>query len=379
MTDSGALDRDLQYRQFDRNVVSFLMALRLLTYVEQVADHLRSEIHRGHWIDELPGASRIGAELGVNHTTVIDAIRLLEKEGLLVFQGAGRSRKIVLPEDISTPSLRIAILLYERLDLNVDYIVDLQHRLLDAGHAVTFSSKALIDLNMDLSQVKRLVNQTKADAWVIQAGSRDLLNWFSQQPTPAMALAGRRRGIPIAGVGPDKVPALKVAVQRLVELGHRRIVMLAREERRKPNPGLIERTFLEELEQWGIKVGTFNLPDWVESPAGLHQCLQSLFRHTPPTAMIIDEAALFIGVEHQLAKFGLLTPRNVSLICLDPSPDFAWFPHGVSHITWDSRPMVQRIVRWAHHVGIGKEDRRQSFTKAVLIEGGTIGPVLSGG
>jgi len=192
-------------------------------------------------------------------------------------------------------------------------------------------------------------------------------------------LAGRRRGIPISGAGPDKVPALQEAVKRLVELGHRRIVMLAREERRKPSPGFVERTFLKELEKWDIQVGPFNLPDWVESPEGLNQCLESLFHHTPPTAMVIGEASLFIGVERHLAEFGLLVPRDVSLICLDPSADFNWYRNGVSHIAWDSRQMVRRIVRWAHNVGRGKEDRRQSFTKAMFVEGGTIGPVPKGG
>lgn len=33
------------------------------------------------------------------------------------------------------------------------------------------------------------------------------------------------------------------------------------------------------------------------------------------------------------------------------------------------------VLRWVDHVDHGKEDRRQSFTNAEFIEGGTIGPV----
>jgi len=274
---------------------------------------------------------------------------------------------------MATPSLRIAILLYERAEVNVDYIVDLQHRLLEAGHLVTLAPKTLQDLNMDLNRVQRIVKQTKTDAWIVKAGSRELLTWFAEQQIPTMALAGRRRGIMIGGAGPDKAPALQEAVQRLVALGHRRIVMLSRKERRKPSPGQLERTFFTELEKEGIKTGAFNLPDWIETPEGLNQCLESLFRHTPPTAMIIDEVPLFIGVERQLAEFGLLAPRDISLICMDPSPDFIWYRQSVSHITWDSRQLVRRIVRWAHNVGRGKADHHQSFFKAGFVEGGTIG------
>ena len=108
---------------------------------------------------------------------------------------------------------------------------------------------------MNVDRISRLVRSTEADAWVIQSGSSEVLEWFAGQPTPAFALAGRRRGVGIAGTGPDKVPAAQIAVRRLVELGHRRIVMLAREERRKPLPGLMERAFLNELEALGIATG----------------------------------------------------------------------------------------------------------------------------
>jgi hypothetical protein len=45
-----------------------------------------------------------------------------------------------------------------------------------------------------------------------------------------------------------------------------------------------------------------------------------------------------------------------------------------AHVKWESRPMVHRIVKWADNVARGRDDRRQTFTKAEFIEGGTIGP-----
>ncbi len=350
------------------------MALRILTHAEQVAAHLRVELLRGRWTGQLPGAERLGAELDVNHTTISAALRLLEKEGLLVFRGVGRRRQILLPESIAPPSMRVMILLYEKSDGKYDYMVDLMHRLSDAGHVAAFASKSLLDLKMDTERIKRLVRKTDADAWIIFAGSQELLQWFAEQPKPAFALAGRRRSVRIAGSGPDKVSAERAAVQRLIELGHKRMVMLAREERRKPVPGLMERTFLDELETQGIETGSYNLPDWEDSPAGLYRCLNSLFEHTPPTAMIIDDVPLFLAVERHLARLGFLAPQHVSLICLDPSPAFTWYTPSVAHINWDSRPLVRRIVRWAQNVARGKDDYLQGSTKATFVEGGTIGP-----
>jgi hypothetical protein len=52
-----------------------------------------------------------------------------------------------------------------------------------------------------------------------------------------------------------KLPALRGVIQSLSVSGHRSLVMLTREERRKPNPGMIEQIFLDELENRGIPTG----------------------------------------------------------------------------------------------------------------------------
>lgn len=350
------------------------MAIRLLTYPEQVAAHLRTEIFRGRWTAEMPGADRLGVELNVNHTTISAAVQILENEGLLINRGVGRKRQIMLPDDTDPPVVKIGLFLYEKIEDRVDYIIDLKNGLQERGHTIAIPSRGLRDLNMDLKRISRLAKTTKADAWIIQAGSSEVLEWFAGQPTPAFALAGRRRGVQIAGTGPNKVPALQDSVRRLVQLGHERIVMIAREERRKPQPGLVEISFLDELNTLGIASGSYNLPDWDDSIDGFYACLNSLFRHTPPTALIIADLPLYLAAERYLSSLGYVAPGDVSLVCLDPSPVFEWFRPTVSHVKWDSAPMINRILKWADNVARGKTDRRQSFTKAEFVEAGTTGP-----
>ncbi|NNJ87156.1 MAG: substrate-binding domain-containing protein [Akkermansiaceae bacterium] len=76
-----------------------------------------------------------------------------------------------------------------------------------------------------------------------------------------------------------------------------------------------------------------------------------------------------------LAQRGLSAPRDVSMLCLDPSPCFTWSRPSIAHIHWQPRPLVSRIVRWADKVARGMEDLRNTSIKAELVEGGTIGPV----
>ena len=59
---------------------------------------------------------------------------------------------------------------------------------------------------MNIKRVARLVRNTKADAWVVMSGSREILQWFVEQDIKVFAFAGRRFEIPIAGVAPEKIP-----------------------------------------------------------------------------------------------------------------------------------------------------------------------------
>jgi DNA-binding transcriptional ArsR family regulator len=296
------------------------MPLKLLSHVEQVTEYLRNEIKRGRWGESMPGGFALKDQLGTSHSTVELALKQLEKEGLLLAQGTGKKRRIVMPKNATRGTLRIAIFLYEPGDRKVDYQLDLLHRLREAGHSAYFTSKTLMDLDMDPKKIARFVGKNNADAWIVVAGSRSVLEWFAAQPFPTFGFFGRIVSLPIASTGPKKTPAIQTAVQRLVALGHRRIVFITRAERRKPVPGFVEKAFITELEAQGIPTGSYNLPDWQETRAGFTQALDSLFQHTPPTALLISTSLLTVATLQYFSKRGIQAPRDVSLISTDPDP-----------------------------------------------------------
>lgn len=343
---------------------------------EQVAHHLREEIRQGTLTRTVPGVHLLAAELGVHHTTADAALKLLVKEGLLLPQGAGKRRSIQSTEQLSPPSLRIAILPYE--ETNCVMLLGMQYKLQAAGHSVGFADKTLRDLGMDAKRVAKFVNACDVDAWIVAAGPREVLEWFASQEKPAFSVFGRRENIPIASIGPDKLPALLDSIDRLVALGHEKIVILLREEHRKPQPGFVAQAMLDSMKSHGLKTGSYNLPDWKDDGDDFRRCLDSLFRFTPPTALIIDESFLFHVTQYHLAGMRLRIPQDVSLVCADPDPTFAWFRPSIAHIHWDSGKVVQRVVHWANRVARGVEDRRQSLIKAVFVDGGTIGPAHGG-
>ncbi len=350
--------------------------LVVLTAADQVTAYLRDQLMRGTWHGVMPGGDRLAAGLGIGRDTVEVALQRLEKEGFLVNQGRRRGRLIVQSENqLASPKIRVAILISERADLALPYIIDLQHELVEAGHLAFFPSQTSGDLCVNVKSAAKMVRKTEADAWVVAAGSREVLEWFIAQEMPVFALFGRRRGLKIAGAGPDKVAAYQEATRELIRLGHRRIVMLAREARRLPMPGTVEQAYLDELAIHGFKVSEYNLPNWTETVEGFNERLRALFQVTPPTALIVDEAQFFNAVLQFCASRGLRVPQDVSLVCTDANTIFDWNVPSVAHIRWDSRPLVRRIVRWVTNLNQGKMDARQTLTPAKFVTGGTLGRV----
>ena len=317
----------------------------------------------------------LSRELGVSPKTIRMAFDQLERESLLIPMGKGSRRRVTPQEHQAAAALKIRIFPYEESDRATRPMLDLQQRLRQAGHDEGITERTLTDLKMDVDRVATCVAKHDAEAWVVIAASREILEWFARQPFATFASMGRMRGLPIAGAKPDKIEAQREALHRLHALGHRRIVQLVSHERVRPNIGLLERAFLDELEALGIATGPYNLAEWAGGRRDFHKRLQSLFRISPPTALFIPEGPQFMAVQQFLARQGIYAPEKISLVCDDPDPAFDWCDPPITHLGWSHDPIVRRIVRWAGNVARGKDDRRQTLTKATFVAGGTIGPV----
>ena len=131
--------------------------------------------------------------------------------------------------------------------------------------------------------------------------------------------------------------------------------------------------FLAELEAHGIETGPYNCPLWTDTPDGLQRCIDSLFAHTPPTALLVSTPPIFHAVREHLAKRRMIVPRDVSLVCGNDDPTFRMCDPPVACMHWDIRPCINQIIRWVDKVARGVNDRKQRLVKVKFFEGGTVG------
>lgn len=183
---------------------------------------------------------------------------------------------------------------------------------------------------------------------------------------------GYMTGLPIAGAGPDSPSGFAECVHKLVELGHKRIVLLTPRSTRLPEPNRAVLAFLEALKAEGIKTGDYNMPDWDTKEDGLHEMLESLFKLTPPTALVIADKVTFFATRQFLHEKGIRVPGDVSLVCHEHINAFTWSEKAVAYIHWDWGPVSRRLRNWMKNISRNKEDVRQTFVKPVFLPGRTL-------
>lgn len=343
---------------------------------EQVHGHLRGMILDGRLRGVMPGVLRLEREMGVSRRALMAAIAGLEHEGLLEAHGTGKPRRIVADAVTGAARrrrLRVRMLAYDEDSKRLPLFLEILHRLRLAGHHADFASHTLTGMGMDVGRVSDWLGRNEADAWLVMAGSRAVLEWFATSGVPVFAIFGRHLRQPIAGGGPRYAPTMEKLAERLFGLGHRRIVLMTRSERREPQPGPPERAFLHKLEELGVPIGSYNLPDWSEDADGFQQALISLFQLTPPTVLVLSEPAMFVASMQFLNGRGLAVPGDVSLVCLDDDPAFAWSRPVVSRVVWNPQPLVRAVTRWVGQVAAGGDPRKKVVIRTEFVEGGTVG------
>ncbi len=353
--------------------------IRRVTIIEQTVAHLRERVFAGHWKEELPGVIRLAQEFKVSKNTVRAALRQLEMEGLLAANG--QNGRAILPTEkpgSEKRALRIGLLSRNRLIDEVVFVqnllLGLQHDLETAGYECIHPRKSQAELGHNVPRIARMVRDMQVDLWVVGGSTEELLQWFAAQPIPTIAIGGRCLGVPIARVGADTVESVVSATRHLIELGHRRISFLCRHDWRGDPPARTIQAFTAELSSHGIVPGEFNVPNWTESPEGLRTLLVTLFRFTPPTAIIVQHQHWAVGVLAFLAERGLRIPAQVSLIALGPDPFHAWQYPPLAHFNWRIEPVVRRVVRWVGAAADGRGDRKFIGFPTEFNPGGTIGP-----
>ncbi len=354
--------------------------LRRLTVADQIAAHLRADLQIGRLRGVLPTIREIAEDLGVARRDVTAALRLLGREGAIA-PGASRRSWIVAPTAsaaLKKKRLKIGILPLDSLASTqaseLVYFFQLRDEIEALEHTCSYFSPGSRVLGEDPARVRRLVADTAADAWIVCGASRTLLESFLKCSLPIFAWGGDHIELPVAAASMDLSQAITESTLRLIELGHRRIILLCNEALRRARRGILVPTFSRVLQENHIPADGYHIPEWEPTPAGLRTLLEELFRFTPPTAIIASGSRDVMGLLSFLNERRLRMPQDVSLIVRYAFESAEWSNPPLAHFRHRLDLLVRSAVRWVSSIADGTPSQDRFLAPAEFVPTGSIAP-----
>jgi LacI family transcriptional regulator len=162
-----------------------------------------------------------------------------------------------------------------------------------------------------------LLGQNRVSACVLLSASRDLQQWFSAQPVPALLLGSRHPSVSLPSLDFDYRSVCRHAAGYLLKKGHQRLAFLT------PDSDVAghlasEQGFLEGVTQYGRGNAQGLIVRHNGRPQQIIARLDALFDSgRAPTALLVSTQEYVFSVILYLLKRGLKVPDAVSLIARD--------------------------------------------------------------
>lgn len=215
----------------------------------------------------------------------------------------------------------------------------------EAGYAMLLTN-SVNDPALDANHV-RLLLQRRVDGLLLSLSdetSADTVNALRRTSTPVV-LVDRDLPVeePVSAVLSDHASGIRVATERLIELGHQRIALIAGSPHVRPTRERINA--IEEAVEahpgvvCQVRAGAFTD---VHGAAATRELLGG---RRPPTAIIAGGNQILVGVLAEITARNLRMPRDLSLVTCDDVPLAKFFTPTLATIHRDPYEMGSVAAR----------------------------------
>ncbi|MDR3708841.1 MAG: LacI family DNA-binding transcriptional regulator [Capsulimonadaceae bacterium] len=211
------------------------------------------------------------------------------------------------------------------------------------GYNVTLFTEPWVDAAQSLGKMR----DGRVDGVIVIAASSqsDILPTLSEFGVPAVALAAAASDSPVPAVDVDNHAGSRMAVNHLLELGHRRIAHLQGDD--TLSSAVRSRDgFLQALRDAGIEAAEGYVPAGTyEEKSGYERAIFLLERPDPPTAIVAANDVLAIAAIQAAHDRNVRVPEDLSVVGFDDIPMAAFIDPPLTTVHQDLLGMGTKAVR----------------------------------
>lgn len=364
--------------------------------VDEVAETLRERMAGGDLKGVLPGVRHLSRTLGVCVPTICRALHQLGAEGELI--GGGKSRRWRVPENRAesgertkpdaarSPAAtvqtkrRARLLFLSALSLSherhagVEVFAELLDHLGNTGWEVMHRVENFASAVQPRKSWEKLLKLTKPDAIVALGGTPALANWLRDKGIRALFIGGdpAESGIPVVAVRISSM--LHYALERLLSMGHRRILVPLCG---RP-PAFVARCHqaVAELSSQtkGRREDIVIAETTYARPEVIVDLLRRQWRKSPPDALIMLDSREFIAASGFFREAGVEIPRDLSVVMLSQNPVMDWHLPAITHFEHPVKLMARTIAKWVTQGRVSYSPEAFMEVRARWVDGQSVRP-----
>ncbi len=330
----------------------------------QTADFLEQEIHKERWSRTIPGERSLCSLLGISRPTLKLALEILTRREILLAPEQGKSRSIdpKLPAQNSSEKHLFILNFHHRKNYDPpgkNVIDNLSQRLYQKGWSIETTHCEINNTSELIERLDLLKTGRSRARWLLISPQPDAVKWAEQNKVRSVAMGGAVLQSTFPSIGTPIKQLTKQACQRLLSLGHTRIITLIPNNRSSLindlsiNIGSVFKTFGAIFSQ------NYSLPELAPGVTELWDQLEKSFKITPPTALIVDGFHEYSTVLSFCLEKGLRIPQDLSVIILSHNHDDLQLRPKPAHFLVPVEKMVNQLARWIEDYPTGTVGNKQ--------------------
>lgn len=345
--------------------------------VSEAAQSLRAAIFSGEFKDCLPGVRTLSQKLDISVPTLLEAIKVLEKEGLVAVRQGCLSQILLSHKSGARKSRRpkeAFFLIFSPTVLDEISIRDVMDHLRMQGYSVkiqTFGSWRLSS-----AELERLTTQNRSDCWVLMSSPPDVQKFFADRGLPCMVACGTaQEGLVLPDFEIDFSAIYRHAANLFLNLGHQNFHLLLGERSARKNPASLDAFVSAVRGRLPERSASQLVKTYNGSTKDLQLLLKTLFSvRNKPTGLLVAFVSRYTLVQCWLLAQGYRIPQDVSLICRDADGFMDCLIPSPSYYTYHAKRYSRRMARTIIAILESRRVKKHTLLIPDFFRGDSLGP-----